>query len=633
MTVGTPPGWRPTDGRLPGWRPTDGRLPGWRTADAPPRALLLDFDGTLVDSLPALRAVYFGFLTDRGATPSEAEFQSLNGPPLPEIVRRLTATHGLVGDTLEADYRERVSDAYLHHVRVAHGAADLLATARRLGLRAVVVTACPASLCRAALSRMGLDWLLWDVVDCAMTSHPKPAGDVYRLALARCGVDAPDALAVEDSPAGLAAARAAGIQVIDAAEGLHAVEAALLAACADRPFVAWPGALPPVLRGGPVALGEVLDRRVDTFWAEALAARPGLFDGPVDFLHRWTHSALETRTGSYRHYLAARRDPAVARALGGPPLAVSGLVRRGDEVLLGRRAAHVTQYPDHWELVPAGGLGDAPTGDELAVDVAGALRQELHEEAGLVGSVGAPLGVVFDTVDPVVDLCAVLEVPAVPAAGGPSGLIGTDEYPRLAWHALDGDAPLPCVPTSAALLGQARARLSLRPAVPEDRRWILALRNRPEVVAVSNRRYALAPHDLPDPLDPSARVWVIDTPPGSRPTDSFDAPLARSPIDGPPGTAAPLGHVTAQLDPPDTRPRTATLGIALQPDAQRRGLGPAALLEACARLKREGIEHAIAHIFADNTASQRAFTRAGFTLNSTEAQADGRTRQTWRRVL
>ena len=45
-------------------------------------------------------------------------------------------------------------------------------------------------------------------------SAPKPDPEGYRLALARLGVPASDAVALEDSPTGLAAARAAGLRVI-----------------------------------------------------------------------------------------------------------------------------------------------------------------------------------------------------------------------------------------------------------------------------------------------------------------------------------------------------------------------------------------------------------------------------------
>ena len=68
-------------------------------ADASPlhSGLFLDLDGTLADSLTALKNVYHSFLAAFGASGDEVEFQRLNGPPLGEIIERLRMTHKLPG--------------------------------------------------------------------------------------------------------------------------------------------------------------------------------------------------------------------------------------------------------------------------------------------------------------------------------------------------------------------------------------------------------------------------------------------------------------------------------------------------------------------------------------------------------
>jgi beta-phosphoglucomutase-like phosphatase (HAD superfamily) len=52
------------------------------------------------------------------------------------------------------------------------------------------------------------------VVTAADVRHSKPAPDVYLLALARLGVSARDAVAIEDTATGVAAARAAGLRCL-----------------------------------------------------------------------------------------------------------------------------------------------------------------------------------------------------------------------------------------------------------------------------------------------------------------------------------------------------------------------------------------------------------------------------------
>ena len=199
---------------------------------------------------------------------------------------------------------------------------------------------------------------------------------------------------------------------------------------------------------------------------------------------------------------------------------------------------------------------------------------------------------VFDTLDPVVDLCAALSVRGTPTA--------SPEYPALTWTAAEA-LPAPLVPTSAALAAFATRGAWLRPARPADRPLLLALRNLPESVAVSNRPRPLTLDELPDPCSPAVRVWIVETPEGA------------------------AGQVTAHLgDEP-------TLGLTLAPESRGRGLAAWAIGEACRRLAAEGHLTVIAHIFAGNTASQKAFSRAGFTRTGAEPSLDGRVRETWRR--
>ena len=52
------------------------------------------------------------------------------------------------------------------------------------------------------------------VGDVSLVDRPKPAPDIYRLACERMGIETSRALAIEDSPTGIAAARAAGLEAI-----------------------------------------------------------------------------------------------------------------------------------------------------------------------------------------------------------------------------------------------------------------------------------------------------------------------------------------------------------------------------------------------------------------------------------
>ena len=53
----------------------------------------------------------------------------------------------------------------------------------------------------------------------SMVARPKPAPDIYLLAASRLGVEPPDCVVIEDSPAGAAAARGAGMRALGYAPG------------------------------------------------------------------------------------------------------------------------------------------------------------------------------------------------------------------------------------------------------------------------------------------------------------------------------------------------------------------------------------------------------------------------------
>lgn len=175
------------------------------------RGLLLDLDGVLCDSLPALRAAYHGFLADLGRAGSDEEFESLNGPPLEEVARRLALAHGLTDapEALLAALKARAAEAHAAAAPAA-GAREVLREAQAFGWRIAVVTSAPGQSARAWIDRAGLDPYVDILVHGEAVSRGKPDPEPYRLATARLGCAPGACVAVEDSVQGASAALAAG---------------------------------------------------------------------------------------------------------------------------------------------------------------------------------------------------------------------------------------------------------------------------------------------------------------------------------------------------------------------------------------------------------------------------------------
>ncbi|MEV4937190.1 HAD family hydrolase [Streptomyces zaomyceticus] len=79
---------------------------------------------------------------------------------------------------------------------------------------AAIVSSSPAAWVEEHLRRLGLRRHFAFLVTGDDTDRHKPEPDLYLLALERAGVDADGALAVEDSPRGVRAARAAGLRCV-----------------------------------------------------------------------------------------------------------------------------------------------------------------------------------------------------------------------------------------------------------------------------------------------------------------------------------------------------------------------------------------------------------------------------------
>jgi len=403
----------------------------------PLRALLVDLDGTLVDSLPVLYGVYERFLAQHGVRPDPDEFTSLNGPPIPRVVELLVERHGLRGSVRElaARYQAEIEACYVPGVQPVHGAAELLAEVRARGGRLALVTGAARALAEAVLARFG--WgPLFDAVVCGDdVARGKPDPECFALARRRLGVLEEEALAVDDAPAGVAAAHDAGLETLGLARALPA--SALLAAGADatvpdlhalraeltrRSAAAEAAPRVRVLHRGPLELRwrEPRDAAAETelverTWAEALA-RPGsrLHDGGVCSLVERRGAALTGEYVPYRRYFAQRRT---STDLGVRALGVSGVIAwTGDgapELLFARRAAWVTAFPRSLELVPSGSLDRATAGADGIVTWREKLLEELHEEAGVSPAAVAevrPFAVLYDVAERVADLCAELRI-------------------------------------------------------------------------------------------------------------------------------------------------------------------------------------------------------------------------------
>jgi HAD superfamily hydrolase (TIGR01509 family) len=174
-------------------------------------ALILDFDGVIMDTESAVVAAWREEHDARGLTFDEVAFvASLGVPSLrPDRIAELLGRDAdpvEVTDRIRA--RLRVTTANLP---VLPGVRELLAEAAAAGVPTGVASGALRVWVEGHLRRAGLLDVLGTVACRDDVAAGKPAPDLYLAALRRLGADAARSAAVEDSAPGLAAARAAGL--------------------------------------------------------------------------------------------------------------------------------------------------------------------------------------------------------------------------------------------------------------------------------------------------------------------------------------------------------------------------------------------------------------------------------------
>jgi beta-phosphoglucomutase-like phosphatase (HAD superfamily) len=179
------------------------------------RALIFDFDGLLVDTEgPALRA-WERVLAGYDVTLPLELWHSAIGTrsSVAVVLEHLEALIGpLDRDALMASWwAEHLATVTVQPL--CAGVADYLTAAADLGLRLAVASSATADWVDGHLLRLGVHdrFSFLSTVD---GRRAKPAPDVYLAALDALGVGPDEAVAFEDSPNGVAAARAAGLRCV-----------------------------------------------------------------------------------------------------------------------------------------------------------------------------------------------------------------------------------------------------------------------------------------------------------------------------------------------------------------------------------------------------------------------------------
>lgn len=184
---------------------------------APPRAILFDLDGLLVDSEVLWSEADAAFFEARGLAPDPDELKELLMGTTGEEAARLIRERYALADAeaaIRGERQERVIRLYRERLEPRPGAEEALALFDRPGWKRGLATASNRKLVEAVFSRLPWEGRFDAVALSDDVPRGKPAPDLFLLAAERLGIEPADCLVVEDAPAGVAAARAAGMRSV-----------------------------------------------------------------------------------------------------------------------------------------------------------------------------------------------------------------------------------------------------------------------------------------------------------------------------------------------------------------------------------------------------------------------------------
>jgi HAD superfamily hydrolase (TIGR01509 family) len=187
----------------------------------PDRGLFFDFDGLICDTERAGRRSWDEAYRELGLVFPGSVWEQIAGHPHGEAVALVDLSRRLGGPVADAIRARRLARkrALSAAEPLRPGVAALIIEAGRRGLTLAVVSSSPRAWVQEHLLRLGVLDRFAVIVCGDDVFRPKPAPDLYYLALRRTGLTPDQVIAFEDSPPGVCAARAAGLRCVAVPNG------------------------------------------------------------------------------------------------------------------------------------------------------------------------------------------------------------------------------------------------------------------------------------------------------------------------------------------------------------------------------------------------------------------------------
>jgi len=180
------------------------------------QAVIFDMDGVIVDSEPYSMQALIDILRQYGVEPTEDELQRSYGRRVRDDFVDYFSRHGVTADVNIAIAHKHARYYHLAagHLQPLPGVLALLRRLRDHGYRLALASSGDRVKVAFGVQALALIGIFEAVVTGDDVSHSKPDPEIYLIAAQRLRVPPAACIAIEDAPAGVEAAKRAGMRCI-----------------------------------------------------------------------------------------------------------------------------------------------------------------------------------------------------------------------------------------------------------------------------------------------------------------------------------------------------------------------------------------------------------------------------------
>jgi len=186
-------------------------MPGNKT-----KAVIWDMDGVIADTAPYHLKAWQETFQKRGVKFTEEDFRHHFGQRN-DTITRATLGEGIspneidvIASEKEENYRQRVR----HNIKPLPGAVKLIKSLKEHGFGVALASSAPVENIQLIMQGLGIEDYFQAIVSGRAVKEGKPSPQGFLLAAQKLGVEPGNCVVIEDAPAGITAAKRAGMHCL-----------------------------------------------------------------------------------------------------------------------------------------------------------------------------------------------------------------------------------------------------------------------------------------------------------------------------------------------------------------------------------------------------------------------------------